>query len=66
MTGPHEMQAPATEAHELHMENLSRIATTQGRREYIDGVERAEGKFSAKWLRDDLLAQFQKRQGVGR
>lgn len=59
MTGPHEMQAPATEAHELHMLNLSRIATTQGRREYIDGVERAEGRFAAKWIRDELLAQFE-------
>lgn len=55
----HELRNPATEAHELHMLNLSRIATTQGRREYIDGVERAEGRFAAKWIRDELLAQFE-------
>lgn len=55
----HELRNPATEAHELHMLNLRRIATTQGRREYIDGVDRAEGRFAAKWIRDELLAQFE-------
>jgi len=64
MSCTNEMTAPATEAHKLHMLNLSRITTTQGRREYIEAVQRAEGKFSAKWLRDDLSAQFQAKQGA--
>lgn len=51
------MTAPtptATEAHERHMATLKTMTTTQQRREYIDGVKRAEGAFYAKWLEEDF------------
>lgn len=51
------MSAPtpvATEAHERHMATLKTMTTTQQRREYIDGVKRAEGAFYGKWLEEDF------------
>lgn len=51
------MTAPtptATEAHERHMATLKGMRTTAERREYIDGVKRAEGAFYGKWLEEDF------------
>ena len=45
---------PATEAHELHMSTLKGHRTAKERQEYIAGVQRAEGKVAANWLRDDF------------
>lgn len=46
---------PANESHQRHMDNLKGMRTTQERREYIDAVERNEGKFAGKWLREDFV-----------
>lgn len=51
------MTAPtpvATEAHELHMTTLKGMRNSRQRREYIDGVKRAEGAFYGKWLEEDF------------
>lgn len=45
---------PESESHERHMEALKRIRDTQQRREYIETVRRAEGKFAASWLEDEF------------
>lgn len=50
------MKTPATEAHERHMSNLKRISRDDHRREYIEGVKRAEGKYFGKILADDYAA----------
>lgn len=50
------MKAPATEAHERHMANLKRMTRADQRREYIEGVKRAEGKYFGKILADDYAA----------
>lgn len=44
------------------METMKRIGTTQGRREYVDGVMRSEGKFAAKWLTDDYAKWLDQQQ----
>jgi hypothetical protein len=59
-------QCPATEAHERHLNELKRITTTQGRREYLSGVERAEGRFYARWLQDDYQAWHNEQQRLMR
>ncbi len=59
-TGRDVADCPETDTHNRHMENLRNIRTTADRREYIDGVMRAEGKFSANWLRDDFAAEWDK------
>lgn len=53
-------QGTATMAHERHLEAIKRISTTEGRRDYIDGVKRAEGAFASKWLSDDFAAWWAK------
>lgn len=55
-------KGPATEAHERHMEAIKRISTSAGRREYIAQVQRAEGRFAAKWLSDDYAQWWQDQQ----
>lgn len=55
-------KGPTTEDHERHMETMKRIGTTQGRREYVDGVMRSEGKFAAKWLTDDYAKWLDQQQ----
>jgi hypothetical protein len=59
-TGREIAECPETESHKRHMAQLRTIRTTAARREYIDGVERAEGRFAAKWLRDEFRAEFEK------
>lgn len=49
-------KGPANEAHERHLDQLKRITTTAGRREYLAGVEHKEGRFYARWLADDYQA----------
>jgi hypothetical protein len=61
-TGRQFVDCPTTETHQRHMANLRGIATTQGRREYIDGVRRSEGNFAAKWLEDEFRAEFNARK----
>lgn len=45
---------PANDKLERHLETLKGIRDTQKRREYIEAVERSEGKFSANWLKDEF------------
>jgi hypothetical protein len=59
-TGRQFAECPETESHKRHMEQLRAIRTTAARREYIEGVERAEGRFAANWLRDEFRAEFEK------
>jgi len=59
-TGRQINECPETDSHNRHMANLRGISTTQGRREYIEAVQRAEGRFAANWLKDDLVAEWNK------
>jgi hypothetical protein len=52
---------PATDAHEAHMANLKGISNSKGRAEYIAAVERAEGRFYAKWLCEDFAKWWETR-----
>lgn len=62
------VNCPATEAHERHMATLKGMRTTQQRREYIDGVKRAEGAFYGKWLEEDFAVwwAFEKNKGAAK
>lgn len=53
---------PESETHALHLEALKRIPGTQQRREYIETVRRAEGKFDADWLKDEFARWWWKEQ----
>lgn len=59
-TGRQVLDCPETETHQRHMTNVRAIGTTQGRREYIDAVQRAEGRFAANWLRDAFIDEWKK------
>lgn len=54
------MNAPATESMKLHLSRLKEIPTADGRREYLQIVERAETKFVVKWLKDEFAAWWEK------
>jgi hypothetical protein len=43
------------------MANLKGISNSKGRAEYIAAVERAEGRFYAKWLREDFAKWWETR-----
>lgn len=53
---------PESESHLRHMEALKRITDTNQRREYIEGVQRAEGRFAASWLKDEFARWWWKEQ----
>ena len=59
-TGMQVADCPETERHLRHMENVRGIRTTAGRREYIEGVRRTEGKFASEWIKDELRAEWAK------
>ena len=60
------MKTPAQETHDRHVSNLKEKyrlgCKTSDIKDYIEGVERAEGKFCAKWLRDDFGAWWKDQQ----
>ena len=60
ITGRPIADCPETETHKRHMDNVRGIRTTAGRREYIEGVRRTEGRFAAEWIKDDLKAEWNK------
>ena len=60
ITGRPIADCPETETHKRHMENVRGIRTTAGRREYIEGVLRTEGRFASEWIKDDLKAEWNK------
>jgi hypothetical protein len=53
---------PSNESLERHMEALKGMRDTQQRREYIDAVQRKEGKFEAAWLKDEFARWWWKEQ----
>lgn len=60
------VNCPATEAHERHMSTLKGHRTAKERQEYIAGVQRAEGKVAANWLRDDFAKWWQEQRSKER
>ncbi len=47
---------PQTHAHAQRLAHAKALATDDQRRDYIAKVGESEGRFYAKWLRDDLAA----------
>ncbi len=56
---------PSKEKLERHMEALKSMRDTQQRREYIEAVARAEGKFEANFLRDAFAQWWQTKPAKG-
>lgn len=55
-------EGTANEALSRHLETLKGIRDTQQRRDYIEAVQRNEGKFAANWLKDEFSAWWWKEQ----
>lgn len=51
------------EARADHMANLKRIGHHQQRAEYLEGVERAEGRLAAMVLRGEYIEWHERRHG---
>jgi len=49
-----------------HVMRLARINTTQGRRDYIAGIERTDGKLAGDRLKDAYLAHRDDKRAAGR
>lgn len=56
------LSCPATEAHVRHMATLKGLRTAQQRQEYIAGVQRAEGRVAADWLREEFANWWQEQK----